>query len=76
MLASTDKGINIVTEITDPDEIAALLEEYKPAPAPAAPFMRQLRQAFTRTQPPESSEHTTSFMDKLKEKLSGLDEEK
>ncbi|MEW6200721.1 MAG: flagellar biosynthetic protein FliO [bacterium] len=79
MIASTDKGINMVTEITDPDEIAAILEEYKPAPAspvPMAPFTSQLRQAFTRSQPTESGAKTPSLMEKLKEKLSGLNEEK
>lgn len=73
LLASTDKGINYLTEITDPAEVEIILEELKTAPETSS-FTSQLRGAAARG-PKQQSDRTVSMVDKLKDRLSKLSEE-
>ncbi|MEW5945346.1 MAG: flagellar biosynthetic protein FliO [bacterium] len=74
LVASTDKGMNFITEITDPGEVETILEEYKPGPLAPASFSNQLLRSLK--QPArEAGKRTSSYVEKLKEKLSRLHEE-
>lgn len=80
LLSSNDKGLSYLTEVTDPDDIKMFLTEGSP-PATETTFTGQLRGAVARggNRTPggaSGSASGTSAVDKLKERLTKLSDEK